>query len=133
MDLFLKWRNDIPGISIELIKGNHDILSKKFYEEASIKTTDDQLLVNQFCFTHNIELLCDSRRGRKNYTFSGHIHPGIKLNGIGKQSLYLPCFYFGKDYAVLPAFSQFTGLSRMENSGNDSIFAITGNEIIQIN
>jgi len=33
---------------------------------------------------------------------------------------------------VLPAFSQFTGLSRMENTGKDSIFAITGNEIIKI-
>jgi uncharacterized protein len=133
MDLFLKWRNDMPGVCIELIKGNHDILSKKFYEEAAIKTTEDQLLVDKFCFTHNIELRCDSMRGNKNYTFSGHIHPGIRLNGIGKQSLYLPCFYFGKEYAVLPAFSQFTGLSRMENSGNDSIFAITGDEIIQIN
>src|SRR6476619_3692439 len=58
MDLFLKWRNDIPSVRIELIKGNHDILSKKFYEEAFIKTSEDQLLVDKFCFTHNIELRC---------------------------------------------------------------------------
>jgi uncharacterized protein len=133
MDLFLKWRNDIFGIKIELIKGNHDILSKKFYQEAAIQTTDDQLQVKNFCFTHNIHLHCDNGiTGNKNYTFSGHIHPGIQLNGIGKQSLYFPCFYFGKDYAVLPAFSEFTGLSKMEDTGNDTIFAITGNEIIKI-
>jgi DNA ligase-associated metallophosphoesterase len=133
MDFFLKWRNDIPNMKIELIKGNHDILSKKFYERAAITTTDDLLLVNNFCFTHDINLRCNNEKNKeKKYTFSGHVHPGVKLNGIGKQSIYLPCFYFGKDHAVLPAFSQFTGLSRMENSGNDSIFAITGNEIIKI-
>ncbi|MEP6616611.1 MAG: ligase-associated DNA damage response endonuclease PdeM [Ginsengibacter sp.] len=132
MDLFLKWRNDIPAIGMHLIKGNHDILSKKFYTQASITVTDDQLLVKRFCFTHNIELRCEPEN-RKRYTFSGHIHPGIKLHGIGRQSLYLPCFYFGEEYAVLPAFSQFTGLSRVKNQGNDSIFAITGSEIIKMN
>jgi DNA ligase-associated metallophosphoesterase len=133
MDFFLKWRHDIPHISIELIKGNHDILSKKFYERAAIKITEGQLLLDKFCFTHDIKLRCSNEeKKQKNYTFSGHIHPGVKLNGIGRQSIYLPCFYFGKEYAVLPAFSQFTGLSRMENTGKDSIFAITGNEIIKI-
>lgn len=133
MDLFLKWRNDISSINIELIKGNHDILTKKFYKEASINLTDDQLQVNRFCFTHNIDLRCENGTfTNPNYTFSGHIHPGIKLSGSGKQSLYFPCFYFGNEYAVLPAFSEFTGLSKVHNTGNDTILAIAGNEIIQI-
>src|SRR4051794_20131529 len=25
VDLFTKWRNDLPGLSVQLIKGNHDI------------------------------------------------------------------------------------------------------------
>ena len=50
-----------------------------------------------------------NEKGVKTYFFSGHIHPGIRIDGAGRQSLYFPCFYFGKKYAVLPAFSRFTG------------------------
>src|SRR5688572_20629347 len=35
--MFLKWRNDVPHLKIHLIKGNHDILAKKFYEDADIR------------------------------------------------------------------------------------------------
>lgn len=36
MDFFMKWRNDLPQLNITLIKGNHDILSNKWYESAGI-------------------------------------------------------------------------------------------------
>ena len=54
IDFFLKWRNDIPGINFHLIKGNHDILSDKFYEEANIKIEKKKLSIKNFCFTHDI-------------------------------------------------------------------------------
>ena len=31
---FLRWRNDFPVPEIELVRGNHDILSKEFYSSA---------------------------------------------------------------------------------------------------
>jgi uncharacterized protein len=36
MDFFLKWRKDISQLPFLLIKGNHDILSSNWYQEASI-------------------------------------------------------------------------------------------------
>jgi metallophosphoesterase superfamily enzyme len=77
-------------------------------------------------------LSCKTDEDKPAYTFSGHIHPGIKIRGAGKQSLYFPCFYFGETYAVLPAFSRFTGLTRMEIKPRDKIFAIVENKIIKI-
>lgn len=131
MDLFLKWRNDISAIEILLIKGNHDILAKKFYENAGIKTTDDLLSVKNFCFTHDIGHHCNNG-SKNNYTFSGHIHPGIHIHGLARQSLQFACFYFGETYAVLPAFSRFTGFSKIKIKENDKVFAIVNNNIISV-
>ena len=129
LDLFLKWRNDASYLEIYLVKGNHDILNKDFYKKAGIQVFTNKLTVGDFCFTHDVASACDDE---KLFIFSGHIHPGIKMNGLAAQSLMLPCFYFGKKYAVLPAFSQFTGLSKVKPSANDHVFAIVENEIIKI-
>ena len=131
MDLFLKWRNDHPSLELLLVKGNHDILSRKFYELAGIEVFDDSLLKTPFCFTHDISLKCDDI-AKADFTFSGHIHPGIRINGVGKQSLHFPCFYFNKDFAVLPAFSRFTGLASIRPERGDKVFALIENNVLEI-
>ena len=130
MDLFLKWRADLASLSIHLIIGNHDILSKEFYENATISTSEIHYSENGFCFTHDINNICPEEGTI--YTFSGHIHPAIKVSGAGKQSHSFPCFYFGKEYAVLPAFSLFTGGCKMNPSKGDKTFAIVNNNIIAV-
>jgi DNA ligase-associated metallophosphoesterase len=131
VELFVKWRNDVPNLSVELIKGNHDILAEKYYTKAGITTTHGSLSINKFCFTHDITLTCENEA---QYTFSGHIHPGIRIDGMGKQTVCLPCFYFGETYAVLPAFSMFTGLSKIKsNNKKDKFFAIVKDQIIKMN
>ncbi len=129
INFFLKWRNDIPKISIKLIKGNHDILKTKFYEEANINVVLKKLAVKNFCFTHDFASECEDD---DLFTFSGHIHPGIKVNGSGKQSFMLPCFYFNEKYAVLPAFSMFTGLYKIRPKKKDSVFALAENQVIKM-
>lgn len=128
---FMKWRNDIPHIEFYLVRGNHDILPKKFYKEANIKVFENKLSIGDFCFTHDITATCDDEDG-KLFTFSGHIHPGIKMNGLGNQSLMLPCFYFGKKHAVLPAFSAFTGLAKIKPVKTDKVFALVKDEVMRI-
>ena len=131
IDFFLKWRNDIPEVSIFLIKGNHDVLTNKFYEEANIKVAKKKLSIKKFCFTHDITSECETD-GEELFTFSGHIHPGIKVNGSGRQSFMLPCFYFGDTYAVLPAFSLFTGLYKLRPNKRDNVFALVENQVIKM-
>ena len=131
IDLFIKWRKDIPGISMQLIKGNHDILSAKYYSSADIDVTEGKLSIKSFCFTHDISVACDT--GDKNmFTFSGHVHPGIKLNGLARQGISLPCFYFTKDHAILPAFSHFTGLYKIRPKKSDKVFALIENKVVKI-
>ncbi|MEO8823538.1 MAG: ligase-associated DNA damage response endonuclease PdeM [Ginsengibacter sp.] len=131
IDFFLKWRNDIAGVEFYLIMGNHDILPKEFYKEANIEVFENKFELKSFCFIHDISHRC--KEGEKElFTFSGHIHPGIKMNGFGNQSLMLPCFYFGEKYAVLPAFSAFTGLSKIKPVSTDNVFALVENSVIKI-
>lgn len=130
LDLFMKWRKDFPLLRIDLVKGNHDILEDNWYKEASIVVHEEKLLVNGFEFTH------ENRNPRNGaalpYSFSGHVHPGIVLKGIGKQSLKFPCFYFTKDQCILPAFSRFTGTFNVQPAKGETVYAILASEIIRI-
>ena len=128
-DLFLKWRKDLPGIEVHLVLGNHDILGRKWYDEAAIQVHEDCLTIGSFTFTHDIGK-CETIP--HNYYFSGHIHPGITLKGPGKQTLRLPCFYFGKNDAVLPAFGKFTGTYPVVPGKTDTVFAIAEKSLIRI-
>lgn len=131
IDFFVKWRNDFPSVKFFLIKGNHDILGNQFYKEANIEVFENKLTLKKICFTHDIAESCDDDKN-STYTFSGHIHPGVKVSGAGRQTIYLPCFYFGKKYAVLPAFSAFTGLAKIKPGQSDHVFVMVENKVIQL-
>lgn len=133
IDFFLKWRLDLPTLEIILIKGNHDILKKEWYEKANITVIDKKFRINNFCFTHDIVDFCETDEEENLFTFSGHIHPGIRISGPGRQSLRLPCFYFGKKFAVLPAFSLFTGLAKISPKQGDHVFALVENTVVKMN
>ena len=129
-ELFLKWRNDFPQLSIHLVKGNHDILKASWYASANITVHPKQYSIKEFCFAHDVEQSdCNSSAS---YFFTGHIHPGVVLNGMGKQSLRFPCFYFNHKFAILPAFSRFTGLASMETKKTDCVYAIVEKSVIRL-
>jgi uncharacterized protein len=132
LDLFSKWRKDIRYLPIHLIKGNHDILLDTFYEKMDIKFFAETLTVNEFCFTHDFNPDKAGSGIHNKYFFSGHIHPGIKVSGPGKQSLTFPCFYFSDDFAVLPAFTRFSGLFTLRPKKKDQVFALVNNQVIKI-
>jgi uncharacterized protein len=139
LELFLKWRSDLAGVHIRLVRGNHDILKEEWYQQAGIDLSSQTLSRKDFHFVHDISDQLEQRDGflkniseERSYFFSGHIHPGIRLNGVGKQSLCFPCFYFGKKYAVLPAFSRFTGVAMIYPEAEEEVFAIVNQELIQL-
>jgi uncharacterized protein len=123
LDLFLRWRNDLAQVHIQLVKGNHDILKKDWYSVANIAVSESHLAIDEFCFVHDITEHCEPGK-QISYYFSGHIHPSITINGMGKQSIKLPCYYFGDTFAVLPAFGKFTGTARIDRNPKDKVYAI---------
>lgn len=133
LQLFQRWRDDLAGINIQLIKGNHDILSESWYSSMNIATYKETLTINKFCFQHDMGKCRPADDTETTYLFSGHIHPGIQISGIGRQVLKFPCFYFTDEFCVLPAFSKFTGIAMIEPKQGEVVFAIVNNSLIHCN
>lgn len=127
LELFKRWRGDVPELSIRLVRGNHDILTPEWYGEAAIEVIEPDLKLGPFAFTHD-----NCGFSTAPYTFCGHIHPGIVINGLGRQSLRFPCFYFTPAYCILPAFGKFTGLAAVQPSAGDEVYAIVEQTLMRI-
>ncbi|HKJ49764.1 MAG TPA: ligase-associated DNA damage response endonuclease PdeM [Christiangramia sp.] len=124
-NMFEEWIGNIDN-QVHLIAGNHDIISPLKYQALDIKIYSD-VKVAGFHLSHHPEEQDD------HYNICGHIHPGYKMRGEGKQLLKLPCFFRSKNQLILPAFGEFTGNYFMKPEEGDRIFAITGKEVIQVN
>jgi DNA ligase-associated metallophosphoesterase len=127
LDWFKRWRDDFSHIKVILVRGNHDILKDSWYEETAIDVIYPTLELGPFLFSHD---QCDANSSL--YSFCGHIHPGILVHGLGKQSLRFPCFYFGQTRCILPAFSKFTGAVAMDKAAAKAVYAIVENELVKM-
>ncbi|HEY1112263.1 MAG TPA: ligase-associated DNA damage response endonuclease PdeM [Chitinophagaceae bacterium] len=127
LELFKRWRYDVADLPIRLVRGNHDILQAEWYQEAAIDVIEPDLLLEPFLFTHDRCVKSEAP-----YTFCGHIHPGIVIQGLGRQSLRFPCFYFTPQYCILPAFGKFTGLATVQPSAGDTMYAIVEQTLMRI-
>lgn len=128
IEAFSNWRKQFNELRFLLVKGNHDRLADTDYATMKIDIHEPSYCLGPFCFIHD----APKNTENKPYPISGHIHPGVSIKGRAKQRLKFPCFYFGRDYAVLPAFSQFTGLYNLYPKTGERIFAVTPNSVLEV-
>lgn len=124
---FFNWRMQYPDVEFILVEGNHDILSAEVYLNAGISLVKGKLVIEPFVFSH--EFTGDES---DLYYITGHIHPAFRLTGKGQQSLKLPCYYFGRRYAILPSMGRFTGGVSVEKDAGSRIFVITDSEVLEV-
>ncbi len=117
-----------PECRFELVTGNHDILGDHLYARHGITLCSEMELLPGLWLRH--DPLTDVEEG--SYQICGHLHPAIGLYGKGRQSMRLPCFWFGKTTAVLPAFGAFTGAKTISPRSGDRIFAIAEGKVIPL-
>ena len=127
IDEFAKWKENFGEINFLLVKGNHDKQKKEVYTDLAIDVREPTFNSTNFCFIHDAAE-CSSEL----YSIGGHIHPGISIVSKTKQRLKFPCFYFSENYAILPAFSVFTGLQLLRPLPNDQVFAITPTKVVKV-
>lgn len=118
---------NFSGVQFKLIRGNHDIMSELQYKRCRLDVYDE-LIVGPFLLTH--EPLPSVPKGT--YNIAGHLHPGVRLHGKGRQSMTLPCFFFGSDQAILPAFGSFTGFVSVRVTKSDNVFIIADQRVIKV-
>lgn len=121
---FEDWMEDTSA-EVILVEGNHDVISPLKYEALGVQVIPE-LIIGNFLFTHHPEV-------REHFfNFSGHLHPGVKLNGLGRQELKLPCFYRTASQMILPAFGEFTGKHILEPKKGVEVYVVTKEEVIHL-
>lgn len=120
------WRQAHSALELVLVPGNHD--RRAGLPDASLGMTclDAPMLVHPFVLAHHP---ASSDLG---YTLAGHLHPGVSLRGRGRLRERFPCFWFGRDYGVLPAFGEFTGLAGVRPEAGDRVMAIAGSQVLEV-
>ncbi|MGV3638590.1 MAG: metallophosphoesterase, partial [Flavobacteriales bacterium] len=103
-----------------------DILADRRYADAGIHVCHDTLEEGPFVFSHEPV----ARPGC--YVIGGHIHPGVVLTGQGRQHLRLPCFAFGPQVGLLPAFGTNTGTYAVEPDATHRIYATTDRAVLDV-
>ena len=64
------------------------------------------------------------------YVLAGHLHPLSQLVGKGKQTVKLPCFWFGAHCGVLPAFGSFIDGAIVHSLPGDDLFVVASNQVL---
>jgi DNA ligase-associated metallophosphoesterase len=108
-----------------LITGNHDVIPARKFEALGL-TVEKQREEATFFFCHF------PNPKTERFVFCGHLHPGVRLTGVGKQQLKLPCFYQSFDQLILPAFGAFTGLHLVKPKVEERIYVTTGKEVMEV-
>jgi len=124
-EIFKRWLKSKAPLPFKLILGNHDVLEFSNYRISNLEVLES-LDIPPFNFTHIPE-------DHALYNIAGHIHPAVRLRGKAKQSVRIPCYYFGDQNGILPAFGNFTGTARINIAKTDSVFGIAESKVIKIN
>ncbi|NGP88378.1 ligase-associated DNA damage response endonuclease PdeM [Fodinibius halophilus] len=128
---FIDWRKRYRQLQISLVVGNHDILKVERYHTGLINIFK-KMKLEPFLLVHD-KSNYSSADEQGLYILSGHIHPAAKLNGKGRQAMKFPCFYFGQQYGILPAFGTFTGTHIISPTEKDKVFIVVEDKVFSVN
>ena len=112
------WRAAHRALELVLVRGNHDDRAGDPPAQLGMRVVDEPLLLDGLALCHH------PRRIAGAYVLAGHLHPCVGVGGRAWDHLRLPCFWFGDDVGVLPAFGAFTGMHPIRAAAGDRVFAI---------
>jgi DNA ligase-associated metallophosphoesterase len=120
------WRALRPALDLLLVRGNHDRHAGDPPADWGVRC------VNEPAFLPGLPALALSHHPVPvpgAYVLAGHVHPAAVVGGRAHQRLRLPCFHFGAQLGLLPAFGGFTGLHVLPRADGERVFAIAGDVV----
>ena len=123
---FVRWRERHANVGMALVRGNHDRRAGDPPREWRVECVDEPWTIEGLALCH----LPQAVPGR--YALAGHVHPAARLAGRGREIVRLPCFFFTRDYAILPAFGPFTGMADVEPQDGDRVYVVAGARVIAV-
>ncbi len=125
-DEIASWRASHSALEMILVRGNHDKRAGDPPGELNIECVEAPAIVPPFVLAHHPASHVDG------YVLAGHVHPGVRLYGSGGLRERLPCFVFGSDHAVLPAFGDFTGFAPFDPDQGADVYTVAGDTVIAL-
>lgn len=116
---------DSSDTEVVLVSGNHD-------RSAGVDLWKGMTLTGDRAERAPFLLCHEPQANPLGYVLAGHIHPAVRLGEGKRGGLRAPCFWFGQDYGVLPAFGGFTGGHVVSAAKSDRVFAIGDGEVIEV-
>ncbi len=126
-----RWRQTHAGLSLTLVRGNHDSRAGDPPAALGIEVVNEPLRLNDngalLALCHHPQTVAGA------YVLAGHLHPCVRVSGPGQDRLRLPCFWLGdaakRPVGVLPAFGHFTGMHPVQPVAGDRVFGIAGQAV----
>ncbi len=120
---------NFPACRFALVRGNHDIMSEQQYRRKGIEVIEQEQ-IGDLILTH--EPMNKAEIVKDNINLAGHLHPGARLQGKGRQALMLPCFWASENQIILPAFGSFTGLTTIHPHERDQVYVVVESKIMEV-
>lgn len=118
------WKREHAALCWTLVRGNHDQHAGDPPPELAMRVVDEPLSHGAFALCHHPQSVPGA------YALAGHLHPGVSLGRVA--GLRLPCFWFGAQQGVLPAFGDFTGTAGFRRAASDRVFAVTEQAVLAL-
>ncbi|MGC8648630.1 MAG: metallophosphoesterase [Candidatus Micrarchaeia archaeon] len=113
------------GLSLTLIKGNHDNFVDKYKEPFKLTIYTQEAKLGNYLFFHGEELPKNIEKTKM--LIMGHEHPGIGIKTMAGSIERVKCFLFGKYFnipiLVLPAISYFASSSDINMKPKNELLA----------
>ena len=128
---FEAWRATHLAVAMTLVRGNHDVLSDAHYARAGLEVVAEPLACAPFVLYHIPPPNAGADAQDHGYALAGHVHPAVRLRG-GGSSVRLPCYWFGAQTALLPAFGVFTGAATVQPRRHDRVFVVADETVVAV-
>lgn len=129
LEAFARWRRGRAALDLVLVRGNHDDRAGDPPPEWGVRCVDEPFELDGL---PGLALCHHPEPHPGCYVLAGHVHPAASLGGRGAGRLRLPCFHFGADVGVLPAFGEFTGSRVLPRAPGDRVFVIAGDAVREV-
>lgn len=125
VDAVARWRDAHGRLDLTLVRGNHDAHAGDPPPAWGVRCVDAPLPLpdSTLALSHHPHPV----PGR--YVLAGHVHPAAVVSGRAHDSLRLPCFHFGADVGLLPAFGAFTGSHVVPRAPGDRVWVVAGDAL----
>ncbi len=126
LDAVSRWRALHPTLELVLVRGNHDDRAGDPPASLGFTVVDEPLMDGGLAMCHHPEAVSGA------YVLAGHLHPCVSVHGRARERLRLPCFHFGAQVGVLPAFGSFTGMHPARVAPGDRVFAVADDAVREL-